>query len=266
MQPINGFENVQAVHGRSGMLRGGTYAMVITAAKEDTTGYGNQSIRIAYDITHGEFKGRYADIVSDPEQNWRHEVEIDVQESNGARFKALIDAVQASNPGYVWDWNEQGLVGKHVGIVLQERMQTNTRGKRKGQTSTYLDFWDAVPVQSVIDGTVNIVPPVNDKRTVRDERPQQHVQAPVIDPGAYAQQPAPQPPMQAPVIQQPVMAAQQMQMPMQQPMQQAPMPPAQYPQQQYPQQQAQQYGYQQPMQPRPTYQAQPEVADDDIPF
>ena len=120
MQPISGFESVQAVHGRGGgFLPGGTYAMVITAAKEDTTGYGNQSLRIAYDVMEGEHKGIYSDIASDPDQNWRHEVEIDVQEANGARLKALVDAVVASNPGYAWDWNEAGLVGRYVGLVLQ---------------------------------------------------------------------------------------------------------------------------------------------------
>lgn len=245
MQPINGFENVQAVHGRSGgMLPGGTYVMVITSAKEDTTGYGNQSIRIAYDVASGDYAGKYADIVADPEQNWRHEVEIDVQEANGARFKALIDAVQASNPGYVWDWNEAGLVGKYVGLVLQERKVTLTRGKNKGQDRTYLDFWDAVPAQSVLDGSCNVVPPVNDRRTNKGDQPQQQVQAPVIEPTAAPQVPA------MPQVQQPMMTPQ-----IQQPMQQ-----------QMPMQQQVQYGYQQPLQPRPTYQAQPEVADEDIPF
>lgn len=243
MQPINGFENVQAVHGRSGgMLPGGTYVMVITSAKEDTTGYGNQSIRIAYDVASGDYAGKYADIAADPEQNWKHEVEIDVQEANGARFKALIDAVQASNSGYVWDWNEAGLVGKYVGLVLQERKVTLTRGKNKGQDRTYLDFWDAVPVQSVLDGSCNVVPPVNDKRTNKNEKPQQQVQAPVIDPSMAPQMP------NLPQVQQPTVA----------PQVQQPMAP------QMPMQQAQ-YGYQQQA-PRPTYQQQPDVYDSDIPF
>ena len=264
MQPINGFESVQAVHGRSGgMLPGGTYAMVITAAKEDTTGYGNQSVRIAYDVCEGEHKGKYADIAGDPEQNWRHEVEIDVQEANGARFKALVDAVVASNPGYVWDWNEAGLVGKYVGLVLQERKVTLTRGKNKGQDRTYLDFWDAVPVQSVLDGSCVIVPPVNDRRTSKteDARPQQ----PVAVPTTYAQaNPAPQPMAQMPMPPQPT------------PVQQMPqaVPPMQMPaQQQYqmPMQQQMQHGYQQqpvvqvPV-PQGYQQAAMDMADEDIPF
>ena len=252
MQPINGFENVQAVHGRSGgMLPGGTYAMVITSAKEDTTGYGNQSVRIAYDVCEGEYKGKYADISADPEQNWRHEVEIDVQEANGARFKALVDAVVASNPGYVWDWNEQGLVGRYVGLVLQERKVTLTRGKNKGQDRTYLDFWDAVPVQSVLDGSCAIVPPVNDRRTnkAEDAQPQQ----PVAVPATYQQaNPAPQPVVQMPTPPQPM--AQPVQ-----PQQPAPMPQYQMPIQQPAQAVvAVPQGYQQ--------QAIMPMADEDIPF
>lgn len=256
MQAIQGFESVQAVHGRTGgMLPGGTYPMVITACKEDTTGYGNQSLRVAYDVVEGEYAGRYADIAGDPEQNWRHEVEIDVQEAGGARLKALVEAVQASNPGYVWDWNEAGLVGKYVGIVLQERKQTNKRGKRKGQTSTYLDFWDAVPYQAVVSGEVNVVPPVNDKRTARDDDEQEAT--PVAVPAGYARQGSPVQPMQpmqpiqAP--QQPVQQAMPMQQPVYAPQQQAmPMQPM----------------YQQQPQPVPVgYQQQAvEVANDDIPF
>jgi hypothetical protein len=259
MQAIQGFENVQAVHGRTGgALPGGTYPMVITSAKEDTTGYGNQSLRVAYDVVEGEYAGRYADIAGDPDQNWRHEVEIDVQEANGARLKALIDAVQASNAGYVWDWNEAGLVGKYVGLVLQERKTTLTRGKNKGQERTYLDFWDAVPYQAVVSGEVNVVPPVNDKRTAKNEDSQDV--APVAVPAGYAQQGAPVQPMQ------PIQAPQQ-------PVQQAmPVQPQYMPQQQtipvqpmYQQQpQPVPVGYQQqsmPMQPP----AQ-DVYDEDVPF
>ena len=249
MQPINGFESVQAVHGRgSGMLPGGAYVMVITAAKEDVTGYGNQSLRVAYDVCEGEHAGKYADIAGDPEQNWRHEVEIDVQEANGARLKALVEAVQASNPGYVWDWNEAGLVGKYVGLVLQERKVTLTRGRNKGQNRTYLDFWDAVSVDAVRSGSV-ATPPVNDKRTKPDEAPQQPVAVPpTYQPQhqAVAPQPTPQPTQYQPP-QQPVAVSPQ---------------PAQYQPTQY---QVPQYQPQPIAAPQGYQQAMP-MADEDIPF
>lgn len=200
MQPIQGFDSVQAIHGRQGALPGGPYVAVVVRAKEDVTGYGNPCLKVVYDIMEGQFAGKYADINGDPEQDWRHEVEIDTAEANGARLKALVDAIAASNPGWQWDWNEQGMVGRVFGLVLQERKVTRTKGKNKGKDATYLDFWDAVPADAVRAGQVP-VPPVNDKRT---SQPQQ----PVAVPAAYGQQQAPvsapvapQPAPQAPVAQ-----------------------------------------------------------------
>lgn len=240
MQPINGFENVQAIHGRQGALPGGPYVVVIMRAKEDTTGYGNPCLKVVYDILEGQYAGKYADIAADTEQDWRHEVEIDTAEANGARLKALVDAIAASNPGWQWDWNEQGMVGRVFGLVLQERKVTRTKGRNKGKDATYLDFWDAVPADAVRAGQVP-TPPVNDKRT---SQPQQTVAVPPTYQAAPAAPVAPQPvPQPAPVPQayaQPVATPQY-----------APQPAPQY---------AQQY------QPAPAQQQVTGVAEDDIPF
>ena len=42
------------------------------------------------------------------------------KESTIGFFKGFITAIEKSNPAYRWDWNEQGLKGKLIGIVLQE--------------------------------------------------------------------------------------------------------------------------------------------------
>lgn len=239
MQPIQGFENVQAVHGRRGMLPAGAYVVQVIRASEDTTNYGNACLKVVFEIAEGDYAGYFADVDADESMDWRHTAEIDVQEANGARLKALVEAVQASNPGYVWDWNEQGLVGRTFGLVLQERKVTLLKGKNKGQDRSYLDFWDAVPVDAVRAGQV-ATPPVNDKRTSKPK-----AQQPVSVPQGYQQQaPAPQPPMaQAPVA------------PVAQPQMPAPMP-----------QQAYQQGYQQPMAQQPMPQQLADVYDSDIPY
>jgi hypothetical protein len=239
MQPIQGFDSVQAIHGRQGALPGGPYVVVIMRAKEDVTGYGNPCLKVVYDILEGPFAGRFADINADTDQDWRHEVEVDTAEANGARLKALTDAIAASNPGWVWDWNEQNMANRVFGLVLQERKVTRTKGKNKGKDATYLDFWDAVPADAVRAGQVP-TPPVNDRRT---SQPQQ---APVPVPASYGQQQAP---VAAPVAPQAAPQA-----PVAQPtyQQQAPT---------YQQAPAPQYVPQ-------TYQQAPAMpmADDDIPF
>ena len=40
-------------------------------------------------------------------------------ESDIARFNDAIYRIEQSNPGYHWDWNEQGLIGLEIGINMQ---------------------------------------------------------------------------------------------------------------------------------------------------
>lgn len=244
MQPIQGFENVQAIHGRQGALPGGPYVVMVVRAKEDMTGYGNPCLKVVYDIVEGQFAGKYADVNHDEEQDWRHTAEIDTAEANGARLKTLVDAIAASNPGWVWDWNEQNMVGCVFGLVLQERKVTVSRGKNKGKDRTYLDFWDAVPADMVRAGQVP-TPPVNDKRTSKP------AQQPVAVPQQFAapQQTSPTAQPQAPTAPVAPMAAPQ-QAPMAAPAQQQFAP-------QYQQQVPQQFAQQPPV---------TGVADSDIPF
>lgn len=249
MQPIQGFDNIQAVHGRQGMLPGGPYVAVVVRAKEDVTGYGNPCLKVVYDIMEGQFAGKFADIAADEDQDWRHTAEVDTAEAGGARLKALTDAIAASNPGWVWDWNEANMIGRVFGLVLQERKITVSKGKNKGKNRTYLDFWDAVPADAVRQGIVH-TPPVNDQR----DAPQQPVTvpqgiaqqaAPVAAPNPqYAPQAAPMPPMApTPPMQQPMAQP----VAPQQPMAQVPM------------------SYQMPAQ-QPMPQQQADVYDHDIPF
>jgi len=41
-------------------------------------------------------------------------------ESDKKRFNDAIYRIEKSNEGYHWDWNEQGLVGKLIGINMQD--------------------------------------------------------------------------------------------------------------------------------------------------
>ncbi len=255
MQAINGFENTQALHGRQQALQAGPHIISIVRVKPDVTGYGANCLKVVYDIAEGEGQGRFAQYAYDEESDWRHQIEVDLDEQNGARLKALLDALEPAVPGFtaafVSDWNEQRLVNQIVGVIFQERKITVSKGKNKGKDRSYLDLWDFVPAQAIRTGEVNYTPPVNDRRENKGDA-QQPVAAPVA--------------MQAP--QAPMAPQPQQQMPAQQPM--APQAPQ----------------YQQPMQPQapmaqPQYQQQPVAAppqmmqpqapvqgvyDQDIPF
>lgn len=195
--------NIQSeTHGRNGgRLKAGTYVVRIDSVLEDQTGYGNQSLKLVYNIVEGEFAGFFDDITGDASSDWRHTIEVDVEENNGGRLNSLINAVAASNPGFpaLQQWVEGGanelmLIGKVVGVTFQERLITNKRGKRKGQTSSYLDLWDFLPVDRVRMGQYDI-PPVNDQRDPSSAMAAEQSQVPVTVPSAMAQGIAQQAPM-----------------------------------------------------------------------
>ena len=266
MRPIENFDQVQAAYGRNGgRLKAGTYIVRIDGVKEDMTGYGNQCLKLVYDVAEGPCAGFFADIAGDEDSNWRHTIEVDVDEGNGKWLKGLIDSITASNPGFVWNWNENMLVGKFVGVTFQERQTTAKKGKNKGKMQSYLDLWGFLSIDRVRAGDFD-TPPINDKRDYdleeRTELAGEAAQqaAPVAVPqGMGAQAPAyggvpggvPNPgvPGAAPIAPNPVVPQGAV----------AQVPGAQAPQ--YPQQTVQYQ--QQPVQPSVT---QGEFASQDIPF
>ena len=243
---IPNYDETREVHGRQQKIPAGCYVAIIQRVSLDITGYGNQCLKVVYDIAEGEYAKCFSDMAGDPEQDWKHNFEIDIQQSNGGLLNTFIKAVQLSNPGYVFNWDDpnniESLVGRTFGVVFQQRLYTLTRGANKGQTRDQLDMWDTVDANAIRTGVVNFVPPVNDKRTNKGEAAQ-GAGAPVAVPPTIApvsngsaaapQQPAytpiqpaqsaaaPQPGAQMPAMQQPAMQAPAMQAPVyQQPAQQ----------------------------------------------
>jgi hypothetical protein len=77
-------------------------------------------LRVYFDITEGQFKGTFgAQVVGD---KWPYlgTVIRSYKESALTWFKSFITAIEKSNEGFVWKWNEQDLVGKNFVVVFGE--------------------------------------------------------------------------------------------------------------------------------------------------
>ena len=48
-------------------------------------------------------------------------------------LKHFTNCIEQSNAGYEWDWNEKGLIGKFVGLVLGEEEYRNNAGEIKSK-------------------------------------------------------------------------------------------------------------------------------------
>lgn len=139
MKPIEGFKAEQN-SASFPMLPKGLYIAKIIGVKVE----GNepdQRLIIRLDITEGEYTGYYsrrykADqargsqfavkykgdyTLQVPEKNNPNRQKYEWQFDQDLRtFNGAIWAIEQSNPGYHWDWKEDGLKGKNVGINVRQ--------------------------------------------------------------------------------------------------------------------------------------------------
>lgn len=75
---------------------------------------------IEFDIVKGDYKDYYKKQF-DSFGNWSGKVYKSYKETASKFFSAFITAIEKSNANYVWNWNEQSLVGKYfMGIFGEE--------------------------------------------------------------------------------------------------------------------------------------------------
>ena len=110
------------------------YVGRIYGAKAD-----DQALTLQLDVTEGEFAQHYhkrfeADKDSPYGQKYKGTLRLNLP--NGGQyddiniriFNGAIGAIELSNPGYKWDWNEAGLKGKAIGFCVREREFVNKEG------------------------------------------------------------------------------------------------------------------------------------------
>lgn len=125
MKPIKDFDKIQA-SGDFERLPAGGYVVKITDVKDVKD---KSYLLITYDIAEGKFADHFKN--TDAELVGIHQFIRSYKASALGMFKAFINAIEASNEGYVWKWDEASLVGEVVGIVLGEEEYENNRGEVK---------------------------------------------------------------------------------------------------------------------------------------
>ncbi len=158
MKPIANWENIKAAKEYVPLPAGG-YVCQIQGAKikEYATRDGGsfERMEIALDILEGDFKGFYQqdfDSQNTEDKRWRGVLRLYLPKGDGteqdgwtaSRLKAAIEAVEASNAGYHWDWDEKKLKGKMLGCLFRsEEWEYN------GKTG-----WKAQPFKAVDADTI----------------------------------------------------------------------------------------------------------------
>ena len=112
----------------------GAYIGEIQAAREAEQN-GRPVIELFMEIAEGEYKNRFHEVYEDQKERFGDNVKYKgifrlVPYMKGDEdwrrkvFEENLWAVEQSNPGYKWDWDEKKLKGKKVGISIRKRLYT----------------------------------------------------------------------------------------------------------------------------------------------
>lgn len=128
MQKPNGWDNVTPVEsGSYQKLPAGGHVCEIIEVKMTKSRSGKDMMVICFDVKGGEYDSYFR-------KQFEHRIQFNSDASwpNGGiyrqltdseslgRFKGMLIAIEKSNPGYKWDWNEKSLKGKKFGGLFRE--------------------------------------------------------------------------------------------------------------------------------------------------
>lgn len=143
MQKIKDWENVKPSGDFDRLPAGGYVCIIMHVDDEPNKHY----LKIQYDIAEGDYKD-YWKTTSERAGWWGGDLYRSYKDTAIGMFKAFTNAVEESNAGFTWDWNEKALEGKMVGLVLGEEEYT----RNDGATGTRLKVRTVKSVQAIRDG------------------------------------------------------------------------------------------------------------------
>lgn len=161
MKAFNGYEAKRSGSGRETLPAGG-YICKILSAKEESYKWGNVLV-LAIDVDEGEYKGiwkRDYDNNTNEDKKWRGTFRINIPKDDGSEqdawtkrtFNNAMWAIEQSNPGYTWDWDEKKLKGKKIGVIYRNR-----EWEYNGNTGWTTEAGGSESVDNIRDGKFKLL-------------------------------------------------------------------------------------------------------------
>ena len=130
MNPYKGYSRTN-VYSDKAVLPPGGYVVGILGAEEKEESWG-RVLEIRYDVCEGEHKNYYTEQYKNnqaEDKKYKGVYRLGIPKDDGSerdewsvrKFNTAMLAIEDSNAGYQWDWDEKKLVGKVVGAVFQSR-------------------------------------------------------------------------------------------------------------------------------------------------
>lgn len=139
MQKPQGYDEAQAFTGEFETLEAGGYICKIKQAVMGVSNKGSEMMSILFDIAEGEHAGYYQRMYdnakkTDAEPKWKGVFKQNTSGKSVSFFKGMITAIEQSNPGFKWNWDETQLKGKVFGGVFGREQFRNSAGALKWTT------------------------------------------------------------------------------------------------------------------------------------
>lgn len=126
MEKPAGYDEAQSF-GEFETLPAGGYKCLIRKVVCEKTQAGKEFLKIGFDIAEGEYKDFYQKKFANDTRNepkwsgiWTVFVKGYEPDTTNPKFKGLISSIEASNANFKFDFDEQKLVNKKVGLVFRE--------------------------------------------------------------------------------------------------------------------------------------------------
>jgi hypothetical protein len=153
----NNWNEVKADDGSFKSLPAGIYKCEIKQATVKLSKKGQEMLVLCFDIMGGEYDGYFMDMYAKRHEEAAVKGEKAKYPNNGCfyqltqndflpRFKAVINAIEESNPGYIFSGEEKTLVGKVFGAVMREEEYESSRD---GSIKTTVKCDRIIPVSKI---------------------------------------------------------------------------------------------------------------------
>lgn len=135
MKKIANWENIKENSGFAKLPVGGYVVKILNVQDVPEKEY----LKISFDINEGEQKGFFAKAYKEDtrtDKKWPAAGSFirSYKESAAPMFRGFTNAIENSNKGYHWDFDEKSLVNKVVGIVVGEEEYLNQKGQLRKRT------------------------------------------------------------------------------------------------------------------------------------
>lgn len=162
MRRYSNYGEARAMTGSRALAAGG-YVLGIISAQEKISNSGKPMLALQIDIAEGEERGYFTDLAqSNSNGKWPgtgiyyimlpEDPNVPADDQTLRRLKGIIAAIEESNPGYTWNWDERTLRGKKIGSLWRREEFITQQGNSAWSTKCCV----LLPVDKIRSGEFQV--------------------------------------------------------------------------------------------------------------